>query len=91
MLSKLLLRNKNLIFSSVLILIIIILLCYVSFTRQTVIETFTNNSNSISIDLYTKLDNTGDYKDVGSIRIIKATFLKGTPDSGYSDLSLIHI
>ena len=54
MLSKLFLRNKNWIFSGILI-VIIIMLCFVSFTRQTVIETFTNNSNSISIDLYPKL------------------------------------
>ena len=86
MLSKLFLRNKNWIFSGVLI-VLIILLCYVCFTRQTVIETFTNNSNSISIDLYPKLDSSGDYNNIGSFRIIKATFLKGTTESGYSDIS----
>ena len=86
MLSKLFLRNKNWIFSGILI-VIIIMLCFVSFTRQTVIETFENNSNSISIDLYPKLDSTGDYNNVGSIRVIKATFLKGSSDSGYSDIS----
>ena len=86
MLSKLFLRNKNWIFSGILI-VIIIMLCFVSFTRQTVIETFENNSNSISIDLYPKLDSIGDYNNVGSIRVIKATFLKGSSDSGYSDIS----
>lgn len=86
-LNQLLTINNNLIFYGVLLLIIIILICFIFFTRQTIIETFTNDSQSISIDLYTKLDSSGDYNDVGSFRIIKATFLKGTPESGYVDLS----
>ena len=53
MFSKFLIKYKKWIFIS-LALLAVLLVCYISFMRQNVIETFTNSNNSISFRFISK-------------------------------------
>ena len=75
-------------FISILVILLLysIYKLYLSFEINKNIETFTNNSETITFDLYTKLDKNGEYNKVDKINIVSTTILRKDNDD-FTDLN----
>ena len=69
-------NNYLILFFLLVIIFSIIYYVYLSQEISKNIETFVNNSSNITFDLYTKLDNNGNYNNLSNIGIVSSIFLK---------------
>ena len=70
------LNNYLILFFLLVILFSVIYYVYLSQEISKNIETFVNNANNITFDLYTKLDNSGNYNNLNNINVVSTIILK---------------